>query len=71
MTLRPPTLTNQDHNNMNAFLDQVLEDFKAGMIAKKEAIDGLTHVIAAIDCGNYGEASNWFKQGRALIRSGR
>ena len=70
MTTRKPTLTTRDHNNMDAFLGHVLEDFKQGIITKDQAIGGLAHVIAAIDIGNYGEASNWFEQGRKLIRSG-
>lgn len=71
MTTRKPTLTNRDHANMDEFLGHVLEDFKAGVITKEEAVGGLAHVIAAIDCGNYGEAVNWFEQGRKLIRSTR
>jgi len=71
MTNRSPTLTTRDHKNMDAFLGHVLEDFKSGDISKDEAIGALAHVIAAIDIGNYGEATNWFEQGRKLIRVGR
>ncbi len=71
MSTRNPTLTNRDHANMDAFLGHVLEDFKSGIITKEEAVGGLAHVIAAIDIGNYGEAVNWFEQGRKLIRSTR
>lgn len=71
MTTRKPTLTSRDHKNMDAFLGHVLEDFKAGVITKEEAVGGLAHVIAAIDIGNYGEAVNWFEQGRKLVRSHR
>lgn len=71
MTMRKPTLTNRDHTNMDAFLGHVLEDFKAGDITKEEAVGGLAQVIAAIDIGNYGEATNWFEQRRKLIRSTR
>jgi hypothetical protein len=56
---------------MDSFLGYVLEDFKDGRITKSEAIGGLAHVIAAIDKGNYGEAINWFEQGRRLIRATR
>jgi hypothetical protein len=71
MATRTPTLTNSDHTNMDAFLGHVLEDFKAGKITKEQAVGGLAHVIAAIDQGNYGEAVNWFEQGRKFIRSPR
>lgn len=71
MSNREPKLTSRDHKNMDAFLGHVLEDFKSGEITKDEAIGGLAHVIAAIDKGNYGEAINWFEQGRKFIRSGR
>ena len=71
MTTRSPTLTNRDHKNMDAFLGFVLDDYKAGEITKEEAIGALAHVIAAIDKGNYGEAVNWFEQGRKFIRSTR
>lgn len=71
MSDREPTLTNRDHKNMDTFLGHVLEDFKAGEISKDEAIGALAHVIAAIDKGNYGEAINWFEQGRKFIRSTR
>jgi hypothetical protein len=71
VTIRNPTLTNRDHKNMDAFLGHVLDDYKAGVITKAEAVGGLAHVIAAIDKGNYGEAINWLEQGRNLIRSHR
>ena len=71
MSYREPTLTNNDHKNMDAFLGHVLDDFKSGEITKDEAIGALAHVIAAIDKGNYGEAINWFQQGRKFIRSTR
>lgn len=66
-----PTLTKSDHQNMDAFLGHVLDDYKSGEITKDEAIGGLAHVMAALDRDNYGEARNWFEQGRKLIRNGR
>lgn len=71
MSTRTPTLTDRDHQNMDAFLGHVLEDFKSGEITKEEAVGGLAHVIAAIDIGNYGEAVTWLEQGRKFIRSTR
>lgn len=55
----------------DAFLGHVLEDFKAGAITKDQAVGGLAHVMAALDLGNYGEATNWFEQGRKFIAAGR
>lgn len=69
--LRKPSLTNRDHENMDAFLGHVLDDYKAGELTKDEAIAGLAHVMAALDIGNYAEAVSWFEQGRKLIRSHR
>lgn len=66
-----PTLTERDHQNMDAFLGHVLDDYKSGEITKDEAIGGLAHVMAALDRDNYGEARNWFEQGRKFIRDGR
>ncbi len=71
MSSREDALTSQDHDNMDAFLGAVLEDFKAGLISKAQVVGGLAHVIAAIDSGNYGEARSWFAQGRKFIRETR
>lgn len=57
-------LTNQDHNNMDAYLGYLLDAYKSGKIEKTEAIGDLAHVIAAIDQGNINEAREWFKQSR-------
>ena len=65
---RPPTFTDKDHADMDAFLGAVLDDYKAGEITKQQAVSGLAHVIAATDIGNYGEAINWFRQGRKFVR---
>lgn len=65
---RQATLSSKDHADMDAFLGAVLDDYKAGEITKGQAVSGLAHVIAAIDIGNYGEAINWFRQGRKFVR---
>lgn len=65
-----PELTSRDHKNMDAFLGAVLEDFKAGVITKEQAVGGLAHVMAALDLDNYGEARSWLEQGRKFIRQG-
>ncbi len=61
-------LTETDHKNMDAFLEHVLEDYKAGAITKEQAIGGLAHVMAALNLGNVGEARSWFREGRKYIR---
>ncbi len=63
-----PVLTEKDHNNMDAFLGHVLDDYKAGILDKKKAISGLAHVMAALDLDNYDEARAWFEQGRKFIQ---
>lgn len=62
-------LIERDHDNMDAFLESVLDDYKAGTITKSQAAGGLNHVMTALAEGNYGEATTWFEQGRKLIRN--
>jgi len=62
-----PELTDRDHQNMDAFLGHVLEDFKSGVISKDRAVGALAHVMAALDLDNYEEARSWFEQGRKFI----
>lgn len=71
MATREKTLSERDHMNMDRFLEHVFDDYKAGEITRAEAVGAVAHVIAAIDIGNYGEARNWFEQGRKFIRSTR
>jgi hypothetical protein len=61
-------LTERDHDNIDAFLDAVLDDYKSGAITKSQATGGLNHVMTALAEGNFGEATNWFVLGRKLIR---
>lgn len=60
-------LTNQDHQNLEAFLGYVLDDYKAGVLDKTKAIAGLAQMIAALDLGNHDEVRSWLEQGRKLI----
>ena len=53
---------------MDAFLGQVLDDYKAGEITKAQAVGALAHVMAALDLDNYDEARSWFEQGRKFIQ---
>lgn len=63
-------LTNADHQNMDAFLGAVLDDYRDGALTKEQAVGGLAHVMAALSLGNVQEARNWFMQGRKFIRDG-
>lgn len=65
---RKAELTSSDHQNMDAFLGHVLDDYKEGTITKEQAVGGLAHVMAALDLDNYPEARSWFEQGRKFIR---
>lgn len=47
---------------MDAFLERVLDAYKAGEITRDDAVGGLAHVMAALDNGNTGEAVSWFNQ---------
>lgn len=61
-------LTERDHNNMDTFLGQILDDYKNGTLTKEQVVSGLAHIMAALDKGNTGEARVWLEQGRKLIR---
>lgn len=61
-------LTDRDKINMESFLGHVLEAFKSGVLTKGQAIDGVSHVILAVDRGDYVDATNWLEQGRRLIQ---
>lgn len=63
-------LTSTDHQNMDAFLGAVLDDYRDGVLTKEQAVGGLAHVMAALNLGNVQEARNWFIQGRKFIRDG-
>lgn len=58
----------RDHTDTDAFLGHVLDDYKAGVLTKDQAVGGLAHVMAALDIGNIEEARSGFEQGRKFIR---
>lgn len=62
-------LTEKDHANLDAFLGAVLDDHKAGVISRGDAVSGLAHVFAAIDQRNYSEERSWLESGRTFIRN--
>lgn len=64
---KKPELNSRDHQNMDAFLGHVLDDYKAGRITKEGAVSGLAHVMAALDLDNYAEARSWFEKGRKFL----
>ena len=71
MTLRAPTLTISDRDNLTAVLSHILDDLTSGGITRKAALDGLTHLMTAIDIGNYRECVTWLAQGRRACETPR
>jgi len=58
----------RDQLNMEAFLGGVVDDYKAGVITREQAIGGLAKAMVALNRGDFEEARRWFEQGRKLIR---
>ncbi len=69
MSQHDDQLTNKDHDDMDAFLVAVLDDYKSGDIKRSAAVSALAHVFGALDKRNYGEVRSWFQQGRKFIRN--
>ncbi|GAB0154588.1 hypothetical protein [Marinobacterium sp. BA1] len=67
--MHKPQLTERDHSNLDAFLGHALDDFKAGVISREDAVSGIAHVFAALDQGNYSEVQEWLEQGRKFLRN--
>ncbi len=44
-------LTDQDHINMDKLLGHVLDDYKAEVLTKEQAVSGLAHVMTALARG--------------------
>lgn len=55
-------LTSKNHKEMDNFLEKVLDGYKNGALTKSEAVNGLAHVMAALDINNTQEAVSWFNQ---------
>ncbi len=62
-------LTEKDIQNMETFIELVLDDYKLGKLSKSQAISGITHVMVALELDNYTEVRTWFEQGSKLINS--
>lgn len=60
-TERKPMLSNADHRAMDEMLKEVFSAVAAGDLSPRKAVGGMAQIIAAIDCGNLGEAQAWFK----------
>lgn len=69
MSIKDPTLTDLDHEDLDGFLKGVLEDYKQNIITQAQAVSGLAHVFAALDCDNYAEVKTWLREGRQLVRT--
>ncbi|MGZ0753317.1 hypothetical protein [Kluyvera sichuanensis] len=54
-------LTDDDYEGLANLLNVALDGYKNGEMTREIAVSGLSHVIAAIDSGNYTEARYWFR----------
>ena len=63
-------LTEDNHREMDAFLEKVLDWYKSGEITRRSAVAGLAHVMAALDIGNTEEAVAWFNEADQSYFSG-
>lgn len=61
------SLTETDGNNLEAYLDNALRDFKGGVIDKEKLVNGIVNIIRAIDENRYQDARMLLAQGRALL----
>lgn len=66
----PGQLTNKDHDDLDALVGHLLDDFQAGLITKAQAVGTVVHIVGALDAGNLGEVQNWLRQGRKFARQG-
>lgn len=64
MSQKLPTLSDADHNQMDAFLDYLLEEFKNEKLTKSQVTGALKQIIGALDKGNTAEAVQWFAHGK-------
>ena len=54
-------LSDADHSNMDRFLGKAFDSIRDGSLSRHQFVEGLAHVMAALDNGNAGEASRWLK----------
>ena len=66
--MKRDSLSNKDHEQMDALIGAVLDDYKNGAVSKSAVVAGFAQMIAAIDDGNHDEAREWFSQGRKFIQ---
>ncbi len=60
-------LSEQDHDNMDAFIDAALQDFKDGVISRDQARIAIGHVMNALALGDVAGAKHWLAEGRKFI----
>lgn len=61
------SLTKRDHDNLDALLRHLLDDFAAGTITRDQVVGTVAHVVTALDNGDYGEVRSWLEQGRKYV----
>jgi hypothetical protein len=60
-------LSEQDHDNMDAFVDAALQDFKDGVISRDLARVAIGHVMNALALGDVAGAKHRLAKGRRFI----
>lgn len=61
-------LTHKDHDDLDALLGHLLDDYKAGAITKEKAVGTIAHIVGALDAGNLDEVQTGLREGRKLAR---
>ncbi|MHC9010127.1 hypothetical protein ACYX79_00625 [Stenotrophomonas rhizophila] len=59
--------TNADHNQIDKFLNKVLERFKDGRLTQGETTSLLAEFIAQVDKDNYGGARYWLHNPEGIL----
>lgn len=61
-------LTNKDHDDFDALVGHLLDDYKANLVTKEQVVGTLGHIAEALDAGNYDEVQTWLREGRKYAR---
>lgn len=62
-------LTEQDHDDLDAFLVTILQAFKKDEITQEMAVGSLTQLIAAMDNDEYDEVRSCLRNRKEFVRS--
>ncbi|HGK7311100.1 hypothetical protein [Aeromonas caviae] len=62
-------LTEQEHDDLDAFLVTVLQAFKKDEITQEKAVGSLNHLIAAMDNDEYDEVRSCLRNREEFVRS--